>query len=344
LNDLFLRAARREAVERVPIWIMRQAGRYLPEYRAVRERVDFVTLCKTPELAAEVTLQPVERLGVDAAILFSDILVPAEPMGFGLDFQPGPVIDPPVRSAADVERIAVFEPESEVPFVYETIRIVRRELQGRVPLIGFGAAPLTLAAYLVEGRGSKNFDHLKALLYGEPRTAHALLDKITSTLELYLRAQIRAGAQAIQVFDTWAGILSAADYAEFALPYVKRLLSFLEGAGAPRIYFALDSAHLLEEISECGADVIGIDWRTSLSEASRRLGHRFVLQGNLDPCVLLSPVAEIERRAKAVLEDGAAAPGHIFNLGHGILPNVPVEHALRLVETVQSAVLKRSGS
>ena len=344
MNDLFLRAARREAVERVPIWIMRQAGRYLPEYRAVRERVDFVTLCKTPELAAEVTLQPVDRLGVDAAILFSDILVPAEPMGFELDFRPGPVIDPPVRSGADVERIAVFEPESELPFVYETIRIVRHELEGRVPLIGFGAAPLTLAAYLVEGRGSKDFDRLKALLYGEPRTAHALLDKITSMLELYLRAQVRAGAQAIQVFDTWAGILSAADYAEFALPYVERVLTSLEDTGAPRIYFALNAAHLFEEMRGCRADVIGVDWRTGLSVASRRLEHRFVLQGNLDPCALLAPMVEIERRAKAVLEDGAGAPGHIFNLGHGILPNVPVEHARHLVESVKGAVLKRSGS
>jgi uroporphyrinogen decarboxylase len=249
-----------------------------------------------------------------------------------------------VRSAADVERLAVPEPESEVPFVFETIRIVRRELEGRVPLIGFGAAPLTLAAYLVEGRGSKDFDRLKALLFGEPRTAHALLDKVTVTLERYLRAQVRAGAQAIQVFDTWAGILSAPDYAEFALPYAKRLLSSLRDAGVPRIYFALNGAHLYEEMRDCGADVIGIDWRTRLSAASRRLGHRFVLQGNLDPCVLLAPVAEIERRARAVLEDGAGAPGHIFNLGHGILPSVPVEHALHLVETVRGTVLKRSGS
>ncbi len=335
MNDLFLRAARREPVERVPIWIMRQAGRYMPEYRAVRERVDFVTLCKTPDLAAEVTLQPVDRLGVDAAILFSDILVPVEPMGFKLDFRPGPVLEPAVRTAADVERIVVPDPEVEVPFVYETIRILRRELEGRVPLIGFGAAPMTLAAYLVEGQGSKNFDHLKGLLFGEPRAAHALLEKITATLERYLVAQIDAGAQAIQLFDTWAGILSPADYREFALPYVQRLVQSLADRGVPRIYFALNSAHLLDEVRECGADVIGIDWRTPLTVATERLGPGFALQGNLDPCVLLGPPDEIERRAIQVLEDGAAAPGHIFNLGHGILPNVPVEHAQRLVEAVQ---------
>jgi uroporphyrinogen decarboxylase len=337
LNDLFLRAARREKVERVPIWIMRQAGRYMPEYRAIRERVDFVTLCKTPELAAEVTLQPVDRLGVDAAILFSDILVPVEPMGFELDFQPGPVLSPPVRSAADVERIVVPDPEDEVPFVYETIRILRRELEGRVPLIGFGAAPLTLAAYLVEGAGSKNFDHLKGLLFGDPRTAHALLEKITTTLERYLIAQIDAGAQAVQLFDTWAGILSPADYREFALPYVQRLLSSLADRGAPRIYFALNSAHLLDEIRGCDAEVLGIDWRTPLDVATERLGPRYALQGNLDPCVLLGPPDEIERRARQVLEEGASAPGHIFNLGHGILPNVPVENAQRLVETIRSS-------
>jgi uroporphyrinogen decarboxylase len=316
---------------------MRQAGRYMAEYRAVREKVDFVTLCKTPELATEVTLQPIDALGVDAAILFSDILVPAEPMGFSLDFRPGPVLEPPVRSAADVERVRIPDPE-EMSYVYMAIRMLRRELERRVPLIGFGAAPFTLAAYLVEGQGSRNFDNTKGLMFGEPAIVHALLEKVTTTLEGYLEAQVAAGAQAIQVFDSWAGILSEADYAEFALPYATRLIAKVKKTGVPVIYFALNSAHLLEAVRECGANVAGIDWRTHLAVASRRLDHKFVVQGNLDPCVLLGPKDEIARRAMRVLEAGTKAPGHIFNLGHGILPHTPVENARHLVETVQGAV------
>ena len=336
MNDLFLKACRGEPVERTPVWIMRQAGRYLPEYRAIRERVDFVTLCKTPDLAVQVSLQPVDRLDVDAAILFSDILVPCEPMGFRLDFQPGPVLDPPVRSGADVDRIRVPEAEEEVPFVYETIRLLRQELEGRVPLIGFGAAPFTLATYLVEGMGSKNFDQVKRMLYGDPGTAHRLLEKIAATSEGYLSAQVRAGAQAIQIFDTWAGILSPEEYREFALRYARRLANTLKGLDVPVIYFALNAAHLMEEIRECGADVVGVDWRLGLGDASRRLGGRFVLQGNLDPCVLLSSPEAITPRATRVLEEGASVPGHIFNLGHGILPDTPVENARLLVEIVRN--------
>ncbi len=339
MNDLFLRACRRQPVERTPIWMMRQAGRYLPEYRAIRGRTDFVTLCKTPELAAEVTIQPIDRLGVDAAILFSDILVPAEPMGVSITFNPGPVLDPPVRSSADVDRIRVPDPEETVPFVFETIRILRRELDGRVPLIGFGAAPFTLAAYLVEGRGSKNFEHLKRMIYGDPATAHRLLEKCTATLESYLAAQVRAGAQAIQVFDTWAGLLGPADYREFALRYARRVLDSLKDCGVPRIYFALDAGHLLDEIRECGADVLGLDWRTPLAEGARRLGPAFALQGNLDPCVLLASPATIAERARRIVAEGAHAPGHVFNLGHGILPETPVEHARALVEAVRGAAV-----
>jgi uroporphyrinogen decarboxylase len=340
LNDLFLRACRRQPVERTPIWMMRQAGRYLPEYRAVRARVDFVTLCKTPELAAEVTIQPIDRLGVDAAILFSDILVPAEPMGLTIKFNPGPVLEPPVRRADDVARLRVPDPEEAVPFVYETIRILRRELAGRVPLIGFGAAPFTLAAYLVEGGGSKNFEHLKRLIYAEPAVAHGLLEKCTATLETYLLAQARAGAQAIQIFDTWAGLLDPADYREFALRYARRVLDSLRDAGVPRIYFALDASHLLDEIRECGADVVGLDWRTPLAEGSRRLGPALALQGNLDPSVLLAPPPAIEERARRIVAEGSAAPGHVFNLGHGILPETPVEHAQALVDAVRSAPVR----
>jgi uroporphyrinogen decarboxylase len=336
-GDLFLRACRGEKVERVPTWIMRQAGRYLPEYRGVREKVDFLTLCRTPELAAEVTIQPVERLGVDAAILFSDILIPAAPMGLRIAFDPGPKIDAPVRTEADVARLRVPDPEETVPFVYETIRIVRRRLDGQVPLIGFGAAPFTLAAYLVEGSGSRNFENVKRLLFAEPATAHRLLDKVAATSRKYLAAQVRAGAQAIQLFDTWAGILSPADYREFALRWARRVIDGLRDLGVPLIYFALDSGHLLEEIRECGAHVVGIDWRTPLNEASRRLDGRFVLQGNLDPCVLMAPPPVIAERARHVLEEGAGAPGHIFNLGHGILPETPVDHARALIEAVREA-------
>lgn len=341
MNDLFLRACRREPVERTPVWLMRQAGRYLPEYRAVRERVDFVTLCKTPELAAEVTLQPIDRLGVDAAILFSDILVPVEPMGFHLDFHPGPLIEPAVRSAADVERIRVPDPEDSVPFVYDTIRVLRRELAARVPLIGFGAAPFTLAAYLVEGKGSKDFAHVKRMLYADPATAHRLLEKCAETLERYLLAQVRAGAQAIQVFDTWGGLLAPDDFREFALRYARRVLDALRDAGVPRIYFALNGAHLLDEIRECGAEVVGLDWRTGIAEASRRLGPSFALQGNLDPCVLMASPAVIAARAARIVEEGALAPGHIFNLGHGILPETPVENAQALVESLRAVRVER---
>jgi len=335
VSDLFLRACRRQPVERTPIWIMRQAGRYLPEYRAVRERVGFATLLKTPELAAEVTLQPVVRFGLDAAILFSDILVPAEAMGVGVSFNPGPLLEPAVRSSADVERLRVPDPEETVAFVFETIRILRRDLDARAPLIGFGAAPFTLAAYLVEGKGTKDFEHVRGMIHAEPAAAHRLLDKATSTLGRYLTAQVRAGAQAIQIFDSWAGVLSRGAYREFSLPYVRRLTDLLRAEGAPIIYFALDASHLLEEIRESGADVVSLDWRLPLSEASSRLDHRFVLQGNLDPSVLLATEEAIAREVTAVLGEGARVPGHIFNLGHGILPSTPVRHVEVLVDAVR---------
>jgi len=328
-NDLFLRACRGERGSRPPVWLMRQAGRYLPEYREVRKKVDFLTLCRTPELAAQVTLQPIDRLGVDAAILFSDILVPAPAMGLNLDFNPGPVVDPPVRTADDVKHLVVPEIEAEVPFVYETIRILRRELAGRVPLIGFAAAPFTLGAYLVEGKGSRTFGHWKRMLYAAPELAHALLDKTTLTTIRYLVAQVRAGAQAIQLFDTWAGLVSAEDYATFSLPYVKRVIAAVAAEGVPTIYFALDAAHAASLVATCGADVLGADWRSRLSGAHP-------LQGNLDPCVLLADVATVRRRTLAMLEDGEGLPGHIANLGHGILPETPVDNAIAFVETVKS--------
>ena len=315
--------------------MMRQAGRYLPEYRALRDKHDFLTMCRTPDLAAEVTLQPVRRLGVDAAILFSDILIPVAPMGVEVDFRPAPVLSPTIASRGDVDRLLIPDAESAVPFVFETIRIVRRELGGRVPLIGFGGAPLTLAAYLVEGGGSKSFDGLKRLLYSEPRVAHDLLEKLVDVLVDYLGAQVRAGAQAIQLFDTWAGLLDPDGFREFALAPARRVLEALRPLAVPLIYFALDSRHLLREIQDCGADVVGVDWRTPLDEASRALDDRFVLQGNFDPGALLAPPEAIRERARRVVEAGRRAPGHIFNLGHGILPTTPVEHAQALVGYVQ---------
>jgi len=343
MNDLFLRACRREPVERTPVWIMRQAGRYLPEYRAVREKTDFLTLCRTPELAAEVTLQPIDRLGVDAAILFSDILILAETLGFDFDFRPGPVLSDPVRTAADIERIRIAEPEERVPFVYEAIRLLRRALEGRVPLIGFAAAPLTLAVYLVEGGASKNFDRIKRLLFDAPRDAHRLLGKLAEATSRYLAAQVRAGAQAIQLFDTWAGLLGPEEYREFDLRYTRQVLQQLRAEGVPLVYFALNSAHLFEDIRDCGADVVGVDWRTPLDRASQLLGGRFALQGNLDPCVLLAAPEVIEERVRAILGRGKGLPGHIFNLGHGILPDTPVEHAQALVRAVRAHGARAAG-
>jgi uroporphyrinogen decarboxylase len=336
MSDRFLRACRGETVEHPPIWIMRQAGRYLPEYRAVRERVDFLTLCRTPELAARVTLQPIERFGFDAAILFSDILVPAAALGIEVDFDPAPRLAHPIRDRAAVERLAPRPPEEAVPYVFETVRLVRHELAGRAPLIGFAASPFTLAVYLVEGAGSKDHARIKSLLWSDGATAHRLLEILAELTAAYLRAQVAAGAQAIQLFDSWAGILDRASYREFGLRWVVRVLEALAGTGVPRIYFALDAAHLLEEIRDCPAEVFGCDWRLPLDVVSRELGGRFALQGNLDPCSLLAPEDVVERRARDVLERGRALPrGHVFNLGHGILPETPLASVERLVATVR---------
>ena len=335
MSDRFLRACRREPVDRTPVWIMRQAGRYLPEYRELRERHDFLTMCRTPELATQVTLQPIERFGFDAAILFSDIMIPAEPMGFDVDFNPGPVIANPVRTAADVARIRDGDPGESVDFVHESIRMLRRELDGRAPLIGFAAAPFTLAAYLVEGRGSKNFEHVKGLLFSDPSTAHALLEKVAQVTVHYVRGQIAAGAQAIQLFDSWAGQLARAEYEAFALRWARFVLDALEDAGVPRIYFALNSAHLLDTMRECEAEVIGVDWRTPLDTANAALDQRFTLQGNLDPCALFAPEDVVRERVRAILDSARGLPGHVFNLGHGILPGTPIERVEALVHEVQ---------
>lgn len=335
MNDLFLRACRREPVERTPVWLMRQAGRSLPEYREVRSEVDFVTLCRTPELAARVTIQPVDRLDVDAAILFSDILVPAGCLGLEVAFEPGPVVATPVRNERDVAALRRTDPEESVPFVFETLRLLRRELDGRVPLIGFAGAPFTLAAYLVEGRGSRSFSQIKRLVLGQPEVAHRLLDAVTGVTVSYLEAQVRAGAQALQLFDTWAGLLDVPTFREFGLRYARRVLDRLHPAGVPLIYFALDAAHLMTTIRECGADVVGVDWRTGLDRAAETLGDGFALQGNLDPCALLAPPEVTDRRVAEIVGQGRALPGHVFNLGHGVLPDTPVEHLQALVASVR---------
>ncbi len=334
MNDVFLKACRGEEVPYTPVWIMRQAGRYLPEYQAVRAEVDFLTLCKTPELAAKVTLQPIERLGVDAAILFSDILIAVEAMGMHLEFsdKKGPVLNDPVRTKSAVDRLIIPDTEDSMPFVLETIRILRSTL--KVPLIGFSGAPFTLATYMIEGGGTKTFVHTKKTMFQNPGLFHLLMEKITATVISYLASQIRVGAQAVQLFDTWAGTLAPEDYREFVLPYVRRAVVELKKEGVPVIYFVNECASLLKEIRKSGADVIGIDWRVDLKDAVKGLGKKFAVQGNLDPCALFLPRDKMEDRVKDILWKGESAKGHIFNLGHGILPESPVESAVALVEAV----------
>lgn len=334
MNTRFLDACRGLPVDRTPVWLMRQAGRYLPEYMRVREKCTFLQLCKTPELAAQVTLQPLDILGVDAAILFSDILIPLEPMGMRLDFVPGPIFANPVRTMADVERLRIPSMEEEVPFVLETIRILRGELVGRVPLIGFGGAPFTLACYLVEGKGSKDFAALKKMMYSAPDIYAALMEKISVMLIAYLNAQIEAGAQAIQLFDTWGGILSPSDYERYALPYTRRVISGIRTDGVPVIHFVKGAGTMLECVVKAGGDVSGLDWHTGLGAARDLLGPAVAVQGNLDPTVLYGPKPLIEAEVKRILDENRGRPGHIFNLGHGILPDTPPENARFMVECV----------
>ncbi|MFB3853875.1 MAG: uroporphyrinogen decarboxylase [Vicinamibacterales bacterium] len=346
----FLRACLGLPVDRTPIWIMRQAGRYLPEYRAVRRRHDFLTCCRTPELACEITLQPVRRLGVDAAILFSDILVPLPGMGVEVSFDPGPRIEGAVRSPGDVARLRVADPEEATGYLLDAIRLLRKALPPDVPLIGFAGAPFTLASYLVEGSGSKSFSQVKRLLFGDPPVAHRLLATCAETVVKHAVAQVRAGAQALMLFDTWAGLLAPADYAAFALPYARQVFDAVRCAAdevhqqVPKIYYAGDGAGYLEQCRGIAADVVGIDWRIDLDVARRRLGPTIALQGNLDPAVLLAPPPVIRDRTRRVLEaahraegeraGSGPASGHVFNLGHGILPATPAEHARVLVDAV----------
>ncbi len=336
MNDIFLRACRGEKTLPVPVWFMRQAGRYLPQYQEIRGKADFLTMCKTPELAAEVTLQPVDLLGVDAAILFSDILIPLEAMGAELAFKEGrgPVITPPVRSWDEFSALHSIDPIKDVPFVLDTIKLLRKELSGKVPLIGFAGAPFTLATYLIEGGTTKSFVNIKKMLFSQPDLFRAVMNLITDVTISYLSAQIDAGAQAIQLFDTWGGILTRQDFRDGALVYARRIFNSLREKGVPMIYFVYDGGHLLDFVRLSGADVIALDWRTDIEKALVPLGKDAVVQGNLDPCLLFLPEERLRERIAEILRQGLLARAHIFNLGHGVLPEIPPEKVKLAIDII----------
>jgi uroporphyrinogen decarboxylase len=340
----FLRACRCEPVDRTPVWFMRQAGRYLPEYRAVRANHSLLEICRKPDLAAEVTLQPMRALGVDAAILFADILLPLVPMGIHLEFAAGegPVIHNPIRAAADVAALRPVDPRESLGYVLETVRLVRRELDGKTPLIGFAGAPFTLASYILEGGSSRNYAKTKRLMYGDPQTWHALMGKLARVVADFLCAQVEAGAQAIQLFDSWAGALSPDDYGEYVLPHSQLIFNELRDSGVPAIHFGTDTATLLPLMKEAGGNVIGLDWRAPLDWGWKVLGQEVAVQGNLDPVALLAPRPERERRVRAILRQAAGRPGHIFNLGHGILPDTPVDNVKAVVEMVHEFTVREA--
>ncbi len=339
----FMRACRREPVPHTPVWLMRQAGRYMREYREVRERHTFLEMCKKPEVASEVTVYAAHRLNVDAAIIFADILLITEPLGLELEFAKGegPVIHNPVRDARDVARLRELEDASALEYVYDAIRLTRRELRPDIPLIGFAGAPFTLASYIIEGGGSKNYLHTKRLMYTDAGAWHALMSLVSRALALYLNAQVAAGAQAVQLFDSWVGALSPDDYREFVLPHTRSVIERITH-GVPVLHFGTGTAALLELMREAGGDVIGLDWRVRLDEAWARLGDVAVM-GNFDPAALFTNPEVVRRRAKIILEQAAGRPGHIFNLGHGIMPETPVENVVALVEAVHELSGRESG-
>jgi uroporphyrinogen decarboxylase len=335
MSDRFLRACRREPVDCTPVWFMRQAGRYMAEYRAIREKHTLLEICQQPELAAEVTLQPVRALGVDAAILFADILLPAIPLGVGLEFAKGegPVLLRPVRNMEDVKRLHLVDPEADLGYVMETIRILRPEL-GSTPLIGFCGAPFTVASYLIEGKSSREFVITKTMMYSQPQTWHSLMDHLSKVLSDYLVAQVEAGAHAVQMFDSWVGALSPQDYVEFVQPYSRRVLQAAEATGVPVIHFGTSTSTLLPSMKAAGGTVIGLDWRIPLNEGWKAVGEGVAVQGNLDPAVLFAPLPEIRKRVHEILTHAGGRPGHIFNLGHGILQGTPVDHVKAVVDMV----------
>lgn len=339
MNDTFLKACRGEKTDYTPVWMMRQAGRYLPEYQKVRANFTFLELCKTPELCVEVTLQPVDILGVDAAILFSDILIPMEAMGAPLYFHEGrgPIFPEPVRTREALDQLIIPDPDQHTGFVMETIRLLRKEL--KVPLIGFSGAPFTLATYLIEGGSSKVFWETKKMMFTQPDLFHSLMEKITACTSLYLQAQARAGAQALQIFDSWAGVLAPCDFEEFALPYVQKIISDLQPTGLPIIYFANNGATLLELSVKSGADVLGLDWRIDIGDAVKVVGNRAV-QGNIDPFALMLPKDKLRQRIGNLLHGARNAHGHIFNLGHGIHQFTPPDQAKIAIDAVHELSAK----
>ena len=334
-TPVFLRACRGEPTLHTPVWLMRQAGRYMAEYRALRERVPFLELCKTPDLAAQVTLEAVERLGVDAAILFSDILLIVEPLGVGLEFSAGdgPVIHRPVRSGQDIDALGEVSPQESVPFVFEAIRKIRRSLPSHIPLIGFSGAPFTLASYVIEGGASRQYLETKRLMYQDSGAWNALMEHLVRAITAYVNAQIAAGAQAIQLFDSWVGCLAPQDYRGFLLPHMRTLIQGLT-PGVPLIHFGTGTAGLLELLAEAGGDVIGVDWRVDLDAAWQRIGADRAVQGNLDPLALFAPQDTLRQQVQRILAQAGGRAGHIFNLGHGILPQTPVDNVIALVDMV----------
>jgi len=336
-NDLFLRACKRQDVERTPIWIMRQAGRYLPEYRAVRAKSDFLTMCKTPELAAEVTIQPINIIDVDAAILFSDILVIPEAMGMHLEMNEGkgPVFPNPIRTVDDAKKLKVIDPTKELKYVLDAVTLTKKNLNNRVPLIGFSGSPWTLLTYMVEGKGSKNFSEVKKLIYNNPELAHSILDKLSKTIAEYLSAKIEAGCNAIQIFDTWGGILSQKDFQEFSLQYVENIISQIKKKDEPVIFFAKGVHYQLDKLAVVGADVLGLDWTMDLGEIRKQVGDKVALQGNMDPTVLYADKTYIKEETKRVLASFGKGNGHVFNLGHGILPDIDPENVKAFVHYVK---------
>lgn len=340
-NDLFLRALLRQPVDRTPVWMMRQAGRYLPEYRATRARAgSFLKLCMTPELACEVTLQPLDRYPLDAAILFSDILTIPHALGLGLQFETGegPRIERPVRSAADVAKLGVPDPATELRYVVDAVSLIRRELKGRVPLIGFAGSPWTVGTYIVEGGSSRDFSRIKSMMFDEPQTLHRLLELLAESTRVYLNAQVAAGAQALMIFDTWGGVLAPAQYREFSLQYMARIVEGLtresEGRRVPVILFTKGGGAWLADMAKTGCDALGVDWTTDLADARRAVNDRTALQGNLDPNVLYASPPVIRAHVARVLESYGPGHGHVFNLGHGIHPGVNPEHAGAMIAAV----------
>jgi uroporphyrinogen decarboxylase len=342
-NDLFLKACKRLPTERTPVWIMRQAGRYLPEYRAVRAKTDFLTLCKTPELAAEVTIQPVDIIGVDAAIIFSDILVIPEAMGMELiveEGKGGPRFPFPIRSSSEIENLTIPDPYDKLKYVMDALNLTKQNLEGRVPLIGFAGSPWTLATYMVEGRGKQEFKIIKELIDERPKDAHKLLDKLARSAADYLSAQIESGANAVQIFDTWGGILPQEQFEEFSLQYIEKIIANIKRKDEPVIVFCKDCGHALKAMANTGCDVVGLDWTFDIGQARKLIGDQAALQGNMDPHKLYEDEGKIREEVKAILEKFGKGSGHVFNLGHGILPDIPVAHAKAFVAAVKEESVK----